>query len=147
MRPTEMSVPIAGGIGGLLGGIAFGLLMQIMMPEVITVAIPALFGLSGGLTGWGIHLINSVVFGLVFGLAVSLRPLREFADSRTTVGLVGLGYGAVVWVVAAGLVMPIWLAAVGFQGAPPLPNLTVMGLVGHLVYGLVLGLSYYTLRY
>lgn len=42
--------------------------------------------------------------------------------------------------------MPIWLSAVGFPGAPPLPNIaipdTIMSLVGHIVYAVPVALAY-----
>ena len=38
--------------------------------------------------------------------------------------------------------MLIWLSAVGFPMAPPLPNFNPMSLVGHVVYGVILGAVY-----
>ena len=144
---TQMSAPLAGGLGGLVAGIVFGLMLQVMMTDVITVAIPALYGLSGVLAGWVIHLFNSVVFGVVFGTAVATTSLDDYADSWGTAGILGVAYGVVVWIVAAGIVMPIWLDLVGFPGAPPLPNFNVMSLIGHAVYGIVLGIGYYLLHH
>lgn len=144
---TELSAPLAGGLGGLGAGIAFGLMLQVMMTDVITVAIPALYGQSGVLAGWVIHLFNSVVFGVVFGVAVATTSLDNYADSWGTAGILGVAYGAVVWIVAAGIGMPIWLDLVGFPGAPPLPNFNVMSLIGHAVYGIVLGVGYSLLHH
>ncbi len=42
--------------------------------------------------------------------------------------------------------MPVWLSAVGSPANPPLPNVNVMSLVGHVVYGAVLGVVYAALR-
>jgi len=131
-----------GAIGGLAGGILMGILFMTMMPPVIEHTIPALFGLDGLLAGWVVHLFNSVVFGIVFSAILSQSPLREYADSVG--GSAGLGtvYGIVIWILAAGIVMPLWLSAVGFPNAPPLPNFSTMSLVAHVVYGLVLGVVY-----
>jgi len=41
--------------------------------------------------------------------------------------------------VFAAVVMPVWLQAVGFGAAPAVPNLNPQSLVGHVVYGVVLG--------
>ncbi|SEO59876.1 hypothetical protein SAMN04487948_103422 [Halogranum amylolyticum] len=126
-----------GGLGaGLAGGAVMGVMLTVMMTPVIEVAIPAMYGLSGGAAGWVIHMSNSAVLGVAFaGIANALGVGENVPKS------VGLGavYGAVLWVVLAALVMPVWLSAVGFPGAPPLPNFNPMSLVGHLAYGAVLG--------
>lgn len=134
---------MAGGISGFVGGVAMGFMLQTMMTPVITTAIPALYGLNGLAYGWLIHLFNSVVFGVVFAIGVTAIPsLRGYADSM--VGSTGLGvvYGILIWIGAAAILMPIWLSTVGFPGAPPLPNFNPMSLVGHVVFGLVLGALY-----
>jgi len=51
--------------------------------------------------------------------------------------LAGLGWGATLWLVAAGMVMPLWLQVVGVPA--PFPNLSPPGLGSHLVWGGVLG--------
>lgn len=130
----------AGGIAGFVGGVAMGLMLQTMMTPVITTAIPALYGLNGLIYGWLIHLFNSVVFGVVFAIGVtSVSSLRGYADSIVGSTGLGVGYGILVWIGAAAILMPIWLSVVGFPGAPPLPNFNPMSLVGHVVFGLVLG--------
>lgn len=126
-----------GGLGaGLAGGAAMGVMLTTMMTPVIEVAIPAMYGLSGGAAGWVIHMSHSAILGVVFaGIAQAANAGENLPKS---VGL-GVVYGAVLWVVLAALVMPVWLSAVGFPGAPPLPNFNPMSLVGHLVYGGVAG--------
>nr|WP_318247899.1 hypothetical protein [Saliphagus infecundisoli] len=42
--------------------------------------------------------------------------------------------------------MPVWLSTVGFPMAPPVPNFDPTSLVGHAVYGLVLGIGYAVLE-
>jgi uncharacterized membrane protein YagU involved in acid resistance len=123
-----------------------GVLFSLLMPPVIENAIPALVGLSGGLAGWVVHMSISAVFGVVFVAALTAPRLAGVAESAS--GIVGLGlvYGLTLWIVAAGVVMPLWLSAAGFASPPPLPNLGVMGLFTHLAFGLVLGGSYHYLR-
>jgi hypothetical protein len=58
----------------------------------------------------------------------------------------GVAYGILVWFVAAGFVMPVWLQSVGFAGAPPVPNLAPMSLVAHVVFGAILGAIYPIVR-
>ena len=128
-----------GAIGGLVAGIVMGVMLTMQMTPVITKAIPAMYGLSGLAAGWIAHLLHSTVLGVVFAFLVGATGLTDRAEEYGGgIGL-GIGYGVVLWVVLAAIVMPIWLSAVGFPGAPPLPNFNPMSLVGHVVYGAVLG--------
>ncbi len=139
---TEQGNWQAGVIGGLAGGLVFGILMSVMTPPVLEMGIPALYGIEGpaGAIGWAIHMSHGAIIGLGFAALASLKP--DLTDSiGATVG-VGAGYGLLAWVVLAVIVMPLWLGAVGFPGAPPLPNIGVESLVGHVVYGTVLGAVY-----
>jgi uncharacterized membrane protein YagU involved in acid resistance len=136
----ESQTWITGGISGLVAGIVMGIMLQMMMTPVITTAIPALYGANGLVAGWIAHLVHSIVFGLIFAaIVVSIPSLRGYADRLTTSAGLGIVYGVLVWIVAAGIVMPIWLGAVGFPMVPPLPNFNPMSLVGHVVYGVILG--------
>ncbi len=51
----------------------------------------------------------------------------------------GAAWGAVLWLVASGLVMPIWLNIVGI--ATPVPNLSPNSLLAHLLWGTVLAIG------
>jgi hypothetical protein len=130
----------AGVAGGLFGGALMGILLSVMMTPVIENAIPALWGLSGGLAGWIIHMANSAILGVAFAALAKALPKYSSSVGRSTA--LGAVYGIVLWVVLAALVMPVWLGAVGFAGAPALPNFNPMSLVGHLVYGIALGAAY-----
>ncbi len=135
------------GVGaGLIGGLVMGVLFSVLMTPVIENAIPALIGLSGGIAGWVVHMSISAVFGIVFVAASTQPRLAAVGESLGGVVSLGLAYGVLLWVVAAGVVMPLWLSAVGFPSPPPLPNLGLMGLFAHLVFGVVLGVSFHYLR-
>jgi hypothetical protein len=136
----------AGAVGGLVAGVIMGLLMQVLMPGVISVAIPALYGLEGAVAGWLIHLVNSLIFGALFGVAVSRGPLVTYGRRIGLSTGLGIAYGILVWFVAAGFVMPVWLQSVGFAGAPPVPNLAPMSLIIHVVFGAILGAIYPVVR-
>ncbi|WP_089828073.1 DUF6789 family protein [Halogranum amylolyticum] len=130
----------AGVVGGLFGGALMGVLLSVLMTPVIQSAIPALWGLSGGVAGWVIHMSNSAVLGVAFAALAKALPQYSSSIGRSTA--LGAVYGVVLWVVLAALVMPVWLGAVGFAGAPALPNFNPMSLVAHLVYGIALGAAY-----
>lgn len=131
-----------GAIGGLVAGIVMGIMLTMQMTPVIAKAIPAMYGMTGLAAGWVAHLFHSTVLGVVFAFLTSAAGWQDrAAEYGGGIGL-GLGYGIVLWVVLAAIVMPIWLSAVGFPKAPGLPNFNPMSLVGHVVYGVVLGAVY-----
>jgi len=133
----------AGVVGGIAGAAVMAVLVSIMNAAVLAGAIPALYGLSGGIAGWVVHLSHGAVLGVVF--AAIVRVAGEDRGAGTIVGL-GLLWGVVTWVGLAALVMPLWLSAVGFPMAPPFPNFAPPSLLWHAVYGGVLGVAYAGLR-
>ena len=137
----------AGIAGGLLGAGAFGVVLTFLAPDVIYLAIPSLYALApppSGALGWIIHLIHGAVLGAVFAVLVGYIELENVTAQRQA--LAGVVYGVVVWLLLAGLVMPVWLGVVGSPADPPLPNLDTTSLTGHLIYGVVLGVAYYALE-
>ncbi|WP_318570211.1 histidine kinase [Salinigranum marinum] len=143
------NVWLSAGLAGIVGTVVFGAVQMVMgATGVIAVAIPALYGVSGPnlLAGWAIHLVHGALLGLGFGLLATRPSVGPYVASVGSAAAVGLAYGLVLTIPTAGIAMPLWLAAVGFPNAPPLPNLTLMGFVGHGVYGLVLGAVFPVLR-
>ncbi|MGD9697328.1 MAG: hypothetical protein AB7V42_16915 [Thermoleophilia bacterium] len=125
---------IAGIAGGLVGGVAFGVLMQVMgmIPMVAM-----LVGSDSAGIGWLVHLVISAGIGASFGLLLGAAA----AGAARAIGL-GAVYGIVWWVLGGLLIMPAWL------GMPVFTFTTAawMSLVGHLVYGLLLGATYALVR-
>ncbi len=120
-----------GGIAGLAGGLVFGAMMQ-MMGMIPMVAM--LVGSTSTAVGWAVHLAISFAFGVGFGAAVTPQDL--VANT-----LAGVAWGLVLWVVAALLVMRTVL------GAPiQMDTAAMQSLVGHLVYGAILGAGYSTVN-
>lgn len=119
---------IAGVIGGLSGGLAFGVLMAVMgmLPMVA-----ALVGGSSPVLGLGVHLVNSVVIGL--GLTVVLGGMLTGYGRGAAIGL---AYGVFWWVLGALILMPLMLGMPLFV----VDTMALFSLMGHLVYGLILGL-------
>jgi hypothetical protein len=130
----------AGVVGGVLGAAVMAVAISLMNPPTLAAAIPGLYGLSGGVAGWVVHLSHGAVLGVAFAAVVETDALG--VDSVTRHFGAGLAWGVVTWVVLAALVMPVWLGAIGFPNAPPFPNFAVPSLVWHLVYGAVLGVVY-----
>lgn len=133
-----------GVLGGLVGAFGFGLLLWAMAPGFLTDGIPAMYGFAGpaGIVGWIIHMSHGAVIGVVFAAIVQWAQRNERLGTATNVTLAGLAYGLVEWVVLAVIVLPIWLSAVGFPGAPAVPAINTTSFVGHVIYGLLLGGTY-----
>lgn len=140
---TEMEhdggVVKAGVLAGLAGTVAMTALMLAMgATNVLGGAIPALYGLAPPANlpaGLGVHAFHGAVLGVIFAGIVRAAEI----ESIRAIALAGVGYGVVVWALLAALVMPQWLAAVGFPQAPPFPNFAPPSLLWHLVYGGVAG--------
>ncbi|XVH32710.1 hypothetical protein ACNS7O_05855 [Haloferacaceae archaeon DSL9] len=140
---------IAGAAGGFIGSVPFGLMMMyVMPPPLLEIVIPAMYGIEGPAlaTGWAIHQFHGVVLGLAYVALVQSPGLRETA--RSIPGALGLAvaYGILTTAVLAVVVMPLWLSAVGFPNAPPVPNLsapgTILSAVGHIVYAIPVAVLY-----
>ncbi len=129
---------------GIAGGVAMGALMAITMPETLSTAIPALYGLEGSLAGVTAHLAHSAVFGVLFAAIVRYGNLGRYADDIGSSTALGVAYGVVLWVVAASIVMPAWLGAMGMETV--VPTFDTMSLLGHVVYGAVLGALFPSMR-
>ncbi|RDZ66201.1 histidine kinase [Haloferax sp. Atlit-12N] len=130
----------AGVAAGSLAAVVMGAMMVVQMRPVLEVAIPSMYGLMGGAAGFTIHVAHGAILGVAFAGLVSALDFDLDGSSRSLGA--GVAYGVVLWAVLAVLVMPVWLGAVGSPANPPLPNVNVTSLVGHVVYGAVLGASY-----
>ena len=118
----------AGLLGGLAGGVVFGVLMA-MMGMFTTIAM--MMGSTSPLVGVVVHLMISIVYGLVLTLFFA-----RFLNSYGRASVAGLVYGVILWVVGPLLIMPLMLgmSVFGFSAA------VMMSLMGHVVYGVLLAL-------
>lgn len=119
-----------GVVGGIAGGIVFGVLMQLMG---MIGMVAQLVGSTSVAVGWLVHLAISALIGasfaILFGSMVK-TPLKA--------ALFGMAYGIVWWILGGLLIMPAQLGMPVFQF-----NATAwQSLMGHLLYGLVLGIVF-----
>lgn len=118
---------LVGALGGIAGGLVFGAMMATMG------MLPMLAGMVGSTSPWvgfGIHMMISVFFGVVF-TAVGARWLRRWG-----MGLVAsVIYGIVLWVLGPLVVMPMMMGAPLFAVTAG----SMMSLMGHVIYALALG--------
>ncbi len=121
---------------GLLAGVAMGLVLDLVMGMMP--AIGGLYGVETTLAGWVSHLWHAAVFGTVFGGVLVLTPLVTHVTRPVPASALGIVWGLVLWVGAAGVIMPLWMGAIGLP-APNVPALNPVSGVGHVLYGFVLG--------
>ena len=137
---------LAGVLAGLVGSVVFGLIMQFMTApapddgQVPMMQMVANVVRSDNLAvGWIYHLFNSAVLGAIFGLLAG-NHLGSYAIA------VGGGaiYGLVWWVLGALILMPVFLGMAPFAPLTMVPMVPVAlgSLVGHLIYGMILGGGY-----
>ena len=130
-------------VGGLIAGVVFGMMMQMMTaptPDGGEMPVIAMIGqIVGSPTagaGWLYHLFNSAVIGAIFGWLLGDRV------HNYTSGLGwGAAYGFVWWILGGLILMPLFLGMPAF--GPLMMEMmrpVAMGsLMGHLIYGLILG--------
>lgn len=141
---------LGGAIGGVVGSLLFGIVLWLADPAIITETIPAMYGLDVGPVGWGFHLLHGLILGVIFGFLVTRAPVLGTlgADVQTPAiesmglnlrfALAGLVYGLAVWAILP-LMVATALAVIGGDDAAGFPALAPVSLVGHLLYGLLLG--------
>jgi hypothetical protein len=119
----------SGVVAGLAGGVVFGTMMHMM---VMLGMVAGLVGSESVAVGWLVHLVISAAIGAGFG--VVLGPRATSYGPGLTYGVL---YGAIWWVLGPLVLMPLFL---GMGAFPPIEQIQVLSLVGHLAFGAVLGL-------
>ena len=126
-----------GALAGLVGGLAFGALMAMM---AMLPMIGMLAGSDSALVGFAIHMLISAVIGAVYGGLVSVTGFTSAYALGPGVGF-GLAYGFVWWILGPLVLMPTMMG-MGPQLAAAMSQMNVMSLVGHLIYGALLGAAF-----
>ena len=144
-QPAAVGVPfswpraiVVGGLGGIVGGYVFGRWMEQVNFFPL---IAGLVNSSSRDVGITLHFIFAVIIGATYGVLFQ-RDVRGYGSSMGW----GLAYGIFWWFLGPLTILPIW------QGHPlPLDwsyqhaGQLFGSLVGHIIYGLLLGLIYATL--
>ncbi|WP_254524976.1 hypothetical protein [Natrinema caseinilyticum] len=142
--------------GGLVAGIAMGLVLHFGGNQIeLLGGLAAEPGTAVGV-GWVIHLMVSIVFGLLFAAIASREAVQESVENFSDYLILGLVFGAVIGLFAGGVLFPLAMARADVATLP-LPFLPIPGLaaelfgallfgIGHLVYGLVLGAVFATVN-
>jgi hypothetical protein len=126
-----------GVVAGTLGGLLFTVVM-VQLGVLSTVA--GLVGSTSPLAGFLVHLVIANLIGISYGLLFR----RQSYDAGSALGW-GVSYGFFWWILGPLTLMPILL------GAPPQWAVEAAAgalgsLIGHLVYGAGLGITFYLLE-
>jgi hypothetical protein len=121
--------------GGLLGGVVFGAMMGMMgmLPMV-----GKLVGQPSAGAGFIVHMFNSAAIGAAFAVVFG-----RFAAGIPRGLRYGLLYGGAWWFLGPLTLMPLFLGmGFGINWNLTAASNMMPSLMGHLMYGAVLGLSY-----
>jgi len=129
--------------GGLAGGLVFGAMMGMMGMMGMLPMVGKLVGQPSTTIGFMVHMFNSAVIGV--GFALVFGQLGTSIESGLRYGLL---YGGVWWLLGPLTLMPLFLG-MGFGVNWNLTAAVNMlpSLMGHLIYGAILGVSYTLLQY
>ncbi|MBI5878766.1 MAG: hypothetical protein HZB53_14035 [Chloroflexi bacterium] len=123
---------IAGALAGLAGGGVFGMLMAMMgMLPMIGMLVHQ----DNAVVGFGVHMLISAFIGAVYGLVASRAP-----NTLTTALVGGVLNGMVWWVLGALVLMPLLLGM--SQMVLVIGTTQWMSLMGHVIYGMVTGVTF-----
>ena len=132
-RSTKLGdMAVDGLLIGLAGGVAMGLYLVIAMAlggempgQLLSRFSPASDAQPA--VGTFSHLAVSGVYGIIFGLI-----LRIFKVKTSYVFLIGIGYGLLLWAVAAFAILPA-------SSSPLIGIPLVHFLISHLLFGAIIG--------
>jgi uncharacterized membrane protein YagU involved in acid resistance len=124
---------VVGGLAGIFGGWAFG---KWMTQVNFFPLIAGLINSESSMVGVTLHFIFAVIIGATFGLLFQ-RDVRGYGSNMGW----GMAYGILWWFLGPLTILPIW------QGNPldwsyERGSALFGSLVGHVVYGLIVGLIY-----
>lgn len=144
LEPFEEHFRWKGGAGaGTLAAVAMGLAITALEPGLLRDSIAGLYGRPGNLAvGWTAHVLHGLVFGVAFASLLADPSLVRVSDSLPKSAGLGVAFGVVLGVVGMGIIMPMWLSAVGLSSAPQAPFVTPSMLGWHLLFGAVLGVLF-----
>lgn len=133
----------ASSVAGLVAGVVFGIMMHMMSAPTPDGGTMPMMAMIGGIVGapsvevgWLYHLFNSAVIGAVYGWLLGDR-VRGYAPALGW----GAAYGFAWWILGGLILMPLALGMSPFAPLmmPPMRMIAVASLMGHLVFGVLLG--------
>jgi two-component system OmpR family sensor kinase len=122
-------------VAAVFAGVFYGIVSEALGGSVAGIGV--FYGEADPIVGWITHEFHSVVFGFAYLGILAVVPDR-YRDRILTALVVGIAWAGLLWLVAAGMVGPVWLRLLGIPAS--IPTLTGRLLASHLVWGLSLAL-------
>ena len=124
---------VVGGLAGMVGGWAFG---KWMAQVNFFPLIAGLVNSDSVMVGMTLHFIFAVIIGASFGILFQ-RDVRGIGSSMGW----GAGYGLLWWFLGPLTILPIWQGH-RLDWSYQRGSLLFGSLVGHIIYGVIVGLIY-----
>lgn len=125
---------IAGVIAGIVAGLAYGLMMALVG---LTPLVAKMTGKESLAIEWMVNLVYSGFIGVIY--------IWWFGNKLVTIEksvIFGLINGIIWWILGALLLRPL-VFGLPTQIGHPFETTNLMFLIGHLLYGVVLGLVFF----
>lgn len=151
VEPMGLRWEIASGaIASILAGLVTAFPVQLVGGMGYIAWLFTLGATTSTVAGWGIHVLFSGLFGGIWAASGGIDRVQPYVFNPTTGMAGGMFYGVVLWFVNVGFLMPLLgQELLGYTGVP-LPYLVEFGslvtLIGHMMWGAVLGLGYPLVR-
>jgi hypothetical protein len=123
-------------VGGLMGGVVFGVMMAFMG---VLPMIGKMVGYPNAVVGFLVHMVISAGIGGSFGLLVGPAVTGKISGL-----FAGMAYGMFWWFLGPLTLMPFFMGmgGLGVNWNPAAAASMLPSLMGHAVFGLVLGMAY-----
>jgi uncharacterized membrane protein YagU involved in acid resistance len=137
---------VAAVVGGLCAGLIFGILMTVMTAPTqddgrvpVMQMVAKIVGSDSLVVGWIYHLFNSAIIGAIFGVLVAGQTLGYGSAAGY-----GTLHGFAWWILGGLILMPLFLGMPAFTplSMAPMRPVAIGSLIGHLMYGFILGVCY-----
>lgn len=126
-------------VAGLVAGLVVGVGLWWFDTPVVETHVPDALGTSGVAVGLGIFAGLGIVLGVAYAAASLIHPLGRHVANPDVGGVVGLGYGLLLWLLAI-VVVPL---VVG-EGTDAIGEIavTVRAAVAFALLGSLMGVGY-----
>ncbi|MFB6187068.1 MAG: ATP-binding protein, partial [Halobacteriaceae archaeon] len=127
----------------ILAGVVYGIISMMFGDTVAGIGV--FYGTADIVVGWIAHEFHSIVFGFIYLSILSVIPERYHSGIEIYLAT-GIGWAVILWIVAAGIIAPIWLRLLGIS--LPIPRFSFSMLLSHIAWGISLAIgSYYGFKY
>lgn len=140
----------SGAIASILAGLLTAFPVQLVGGIGYIAWLFTLGATTSTVVGWGFHVLFSALFGGIWAAFGGIDRVQGFVLTPTSGMAGGMFYGVLLWFVNVGFVLPfVSRSVLGYMGVP-MPFLVEFGslvtLIGHMMWGGILGLGYPLVR-